>query len=635
MCGIAGFVTDAPLADDADRVLAGMLAPIAYRGPDGPGQRVDRDGRVALGHVRLAINDLSPTGAQPLVSADRALVVTVAGEIYGFQPRRAELTAAGERFESKSDSELVLALYRRHGLAFVDHLRGEFAIALFDRARQRVVLVRDRFGVRPLVYHATPRLVAWGSEAKAVLAHPAVPRRLSPTAAVHQLAQVMVPGTTAFADVAAVRPGHMVVIERGARGLEVSARRYWDLRFPTAAARVDRGPAAHVDAVRAAVVDALAVRAEADVPVGLYLSGGMDSGALLGLACALRQAPPRAFTLGFEDPAYDESAIAARVAAAHGVAPIRRLITDADLYGAHYVRAVVHSERTFYNTLGVAKLHLSAATRAAGVRAVISGEGADELFAGYPAFALDGGPAADGGRIEPLFVGAIVAAQPERHPAFDRRCGFTPAWIHPWISTWRRARGLLADRLAAELADYDPIAEVAGAIDADAVGDRHPLDVAQYTWIKIMLDGQILSWGGDRVDMANAVESRPVFLDHQLAEVAVAVPPAYRIRDGVEKWVLREALRGVLPAFLYERRKFAFMAPPAHRSPARAAAVRALTDRYLSPAALERVGVCDPGRTRRFLDQLADPRDPATANEDDKLCNHLLGLHILHEHFIA
>ena len=635
MCGLAGFFTDEPLEAHADRCLGRMLTRLAHRGPDGPGQHIDRRANVAMGHVRLAINDLTASGAQPLVSEDGQLALTVAGEIYEFRRLRARLTAEGERFASKSDSELVLALYRRHGLAFVDQLRGEFAIALFDRERQRLVLVRDRFGVRPLFYHATPRLVAWASEAKALLAHPAVPRRLSRQAAVNQLVQVMVPGTSAFDGICALQPGHMLVVERTTRGLELSHRKYWDLSYPTIG-EPDPGADAHVAAVRDAVVDALAVRTEADVPIGFYLSGGMDSGALLGLAAALLQDRPRAFTLGFEDPAYDEAEIAQRVAAVAGVQTNLRLITDADLYGDHYVRAVEHSERTFYNTLGIAKMHLSAATRGAGIRAVISGEGADEMFAGYPAFAMDhaaAGPRA--ASADPLFVGAIVPARPEQHAAFDRVCGFTPAWVQPWVSTWRGVRPLLDDGLLAELADYDPLTAVAHSLDPSMMEGRHRLDVAQYSWIKIMLDGQILNWGGDRVDMANAVESRPVFLDHQLAAVAARVPPEYRIRDGKEKWVLREALRFAMPPFLYERRKFAFMAPPAHRSSGRAAAVRALADRYLAERSIERVGICDPRRTRRFVESMTETTDLATANEHDKICNHLLGLHILHDLFVA
>lgn len=615
-----------------------MLAALAHRGPDGQGQFVDRESSAVLGHVRLAINDLSPAGNQPLVSPDGRHVLVAAGEVYGFRQVRTLLTAQGEKFTSKSDSELILVLYRRHGLDFVDHLRGEFVIALFDRESNRLILARDRFGVRPLYYYADQRLVVWASEVKALLSHPAVPRQLCRRAAVNQLLQVMVPGTSAFERILAVPPGCLVVVDRDRHGLTLRRRKYWDLDFMHADDTGHADPAEHVEVVREAVVDALAVRTEADVPVGVYLSGGMDSGALLGLANSVMQTSPPAFTLAFEDSAYDESPIARQVAAELGVTLRTRSITDDDLYGENYVRAVWHSERTFYNTLGIAKMHLSAFVRAHGIRAVISGEGADELFAGYPAFAIDhaaeSGTQTTVGETDALFVGAIIPATPRCHPAFERICGFTPAWLQPWISTWERVRPLLDDGLTRELGDYDPLESIAESLDVSRIEGRRRLDIAQYSWIKTMLDGQILSWGGDRMDMANAVESRPGLLDHRVAEVAATVPPEYRIRNGREKWVLREAMRHVLPDVLYQRRKFAFMAPPAHRSPARAARLTRLAEQYLSPQRIEEVGICDPGRTRDFLDSALSVRDTAAANEIDKVYNHLLGLHIVHDLFV-
>jgi asparagine synthase (glutamine-hydrolysing) len=553
---------------------------------------------------------------------------------------RAELTARGESFASKSDSEIVLALYRRHGLRFVEHLRGEYAIALLDRQRMRLVLARDRFGVRPLLYHANHRRVVWASEAKAILAHPEVGSSLCRRAAISQLAQVMVPGTTAFEGVQALQPGHLLVVESGESGLRIRQHKYWDLSFPAVGERAAAEPQQHIDAVRSAVVDALSVRAEADTQVGLYLSGGMDSGSLLGLASSYLQQQPKAFSIAFDDEAYDESGIAARVAQAAGAPLVTCPVGDDELYGDHYVKAVWHSERTFYNTLGVAKMALSAQVNRHGFRAVLSGEGADELFAGYRAFAVDAPGGANGtlGAApdhDALFLGAILTPTPQQHPAFERICGFTPGWVQPWVATWRRVRSLLSEGLLRELGDYDPLEAVAESFDRSLIEGRQRLDVAQYTWIKTMLDGQILSWGGDRVDMANAVECRPVFLDHRLAEVAAAVPPELRINQGREKWVLREALRFAMPEFLYARRKFAFMAPPAHRSRARAGKVEALADRFLSAEKVARAGICDPGRVREFMRSIATGDDPALANDNDKICNHLLSLHVLHELFIA
>lgn len=609
-----------------------MTGAIAHRGPDGPSALVRAESGLAMGHVRLAINDLSTHGRQPLATADGDVVATVAGEIYGFQQMRAELTARGETFHSKSDSELVLALYRRYGLDFVDHLRGEYAIALVDLTRDRLVLVRDRFGVRPLFFHPGADVFGWASEAKALLAHPAVPRRLSRSAAVNQLVQVMVPGTTAFDGIESVRPGHMLVVERDRDGFRSRMHRYWDLNFPHDEHWDDLEPGEHVDAVRSVISEAVALRVQADVPVGQYLSGGMDSGAILGMITATAQTPPQAFTIGFEDPVYDESGIAAKVAEHNGTQlEIRRIGSD-QLYDENYVRAVWHSERTFYNTLGVAKMLLSETTHAHGFRAVLSGEGADELFAGYPAFALDHA-SSNLNPADELFVGAILAARPQSHPAFERAMGFTPGWVQPWVSVWHQVKPLLADGLLDDLGGYDPLEAVAQSLDPGRLEHRGRLDRAQYSWIKTMLDGQILSWGGDRMDMSHAVETRPALLDHRVAETAVRVPPQLRIREGTEKWVLREALRYAMPDFLYRKRKFAFMAPPAHRSASQSTRLARLTSKYLSRKRIADAGICCPERTLRFLQDV--PADAAAANEHDKIHNHLLGLHILHDQFAA
>jgi asparagine synthase (glutamine-hydrolysing) len=221
------------------------------------------------------------------------------------------------------------------------------------------------------------------------------------------------------------------------------------------------------------------------------------------------------------------------------------------------------------------------------------------------------------------------------HPALRDVIGFTPAWIQPWILTLQRVRPLLAPALRDELADYDPIEAIAESLDVSRLRGRHPLDRAQYSWIKTMLEGQILTWGGDRVDMANSMESRPAFLDHHLAELAFRIPPAIRIRNGVEKWVLREAMRHVLPKVLYERQKFAFMAPPAHTDPAKRAAVGALVERHLSPEAIANAGLFDLTAVQAFLAGLAHAEDRADASRSDIILNHLLCLQLLHHQFVA
>jgi asparagine synthase (glutamine-hydrolysing) len=280
---------------------------------------------------------------------------------------------------------------------------------------------------------------------------------------------------------------------------------------------------------------------------------------------------------------------------------------------------------------------------------VITGEGSDELFGGYPAFKRDmflhGLAHETPERREEyqalldesnrLFRGAIIAENELHHPAFDRLCGFTPSWIQPWMATLELARPLLHTDLAAEIGDYDPIEAIAGKIDGSMLDGRHPLDKAQYTWSKCQLGGQFLNWGGDRVDMANSMESRPAFLDHHLAEVAVQVPPSLRIKGNIEKWVLREAVRGVLPEVLYKREKFAFMAPPAHTSPDKKRKLDELIGEFLSPKAVKDAGIFDPPTLSRFIDDYRADTDSVSLTRKDTVINHLLCLQIMHRQFVA
>jgi asparagine synthase (glutamine-hydrolysing) len=234
-----------------------------------------------------------------------------------------------------------------------------------------------------------------------------------------------------------------------------------------------------------------------------------------------------------------------------------------------------------------------------------------------------------------LFKGAILAEEEVSHPAMESLCGFTPSWIQPWMHTLALARPLLNDDLQQQLKDYDPIEAIADSLKKDQIKGRHVLDIAQYTWIKTMLECQILNWGGDRVDMANSMESRPAFLDHHVAESARSIPPHYRIKGNKEKWVLREAMKNILPRILYEREKFAFMAPPGHTEKKKQLALEQLVDTYMNEQAIEDVGLFDKGRLTRFMSEYKADNDSVSLVRKDALINHLLGLHIMHHHFIA
>jgi asparagine synthase (glutamine-hydrolysing) len=649
MCGIGGYIhADRSRPVDPD-ILVAMAAIQHHRGPDGFGWRAMEG--VGLAHARLSIVDLDESrGRQPFESADGRLMLSKNGELYDYQRIRADLTSRGARFQTKSDSEIVMHLYPRLGLdATLPHLRGEFAFALFDREEDKLMLVRDRFGIKPLYWTQVGDTFVFGSELKVIFAHPEVPRALDPAGVYHQLMQTIVPGSTAFAGVHQVRPGHLLEITRNGGQLRVEERRYWDMDFPLEADRHPGDEQDYIEGVRSHLLQAVQLRLEADVPVGSYLSGGIDSCAILGLAAACRQGPVKAFTIGFDSEDYDETPIATEMAVATG-ADQEILKLDASHLYDNFVETLWHTERTIYNTLGVAKLLMSRRVREVGYKVVLTGEGSDELFGGYPAFrrdmflhGLDHMPPEE--RTEwqqmlegnnALFRGAMLAENEIHNAALEQRVGFTPSCLQPWLAASARVPGLLNPEFAADLRDYDPGAAIAAELDADMLRERHPLDRAQYVWIKTMLEGQILTWGGDRVDMANSMEARPAFLDHHLAEYAAQLPPNLRIKGRTEKYVLREAMKGLLPEVLYKREKFAFMAPPAHTDPKKWEAMQTLAREYLSPAAVAYSGALNADGIANIFAMHEDSElSAATQNELDAVINHSIGVQVLHRHFVA
>ncbi len=648
MCGITGYWKQRGLEPEANTYIKKMAKTLYHRGPDGYGFHMDQANGLAMGHARLSIIDLE-TGRQPLFNEDKKNVLTVNGEFYDYKKIRTDLRLEGWEFHTKSDSEIALPLYEKYGLDFVQHLRGEFAFALYDGSKNRLILLRDRFGIKPLFYHVKDGNVYWGSEIKSLFAHPDVPRAFDHKAVLHQLMHTMVPGTSTFKDIHALRPGHMLIIQRKGDQLEIQDEKYWDIDFPLESERDNSKPEEYyIRQVQEKLTEAVALRLEADVPVGCYLSGGIDSCSMLGLASSMQQSPVKAYTISFDNKAYDEAHIAKEMADKVNADQDQIKLSAAELYGENYVKTIWHSERTFYNTLGVAKWCMSKRVNESGYRVVVTGEGSDELFGGYPFFKRDmflhGVHDDNPGEVEnykrmmeesnELFRGAILSEDQVNHEDFDKVCGFTPSWIQPWMQTLAIARPLLKDEVLEEIKDYDPVSAIAKSLDKEQIEGRHALDKVQYTWIKTMLECQILNWGGDRVDMANSMESRPAFLDHHVAEMAREIPPHYRIKGNTEKWVLREAMKNILPETLYKREKFAFMAPPGHTEEKKKIAIEQLIDTYMNEEKIKEVGLFDVNRLMEFLDAYRNDTDSVSLVRKDALLNHLLGLHIIYDQFL-
>ena len=653
MCGIAGVFYQQPNDLIDPQILVNMVAIMHHRGPDGFGYETIAERGIGFSHARLSIIDLVGDRArQPFHSADKRLLMAHNGEFYDFKRLRAELTAEGAEFQTKSDSELILHLFPHLGMqGMLEHLRGEFAFSLYDQEQDSLYLVRDRFGVKPLYYTQTDKGIVFGSELRAIFAHPEVKREFSDTGLYHQLIQVMVPGTTAFQGIRQVMPGHVVRIQRVSGKLQIEETKYWDMQFPLQHEhdQDDSNANEYVLGVRRQLLEAVQHRLTADVPVGCYLSGGIDSCSILGLSAAASQESVKAFTIGFDSADYDETPIAREMAAATNADHHVMMLNSNDLYD-HFEQTLWHTERTIYNTLGVAKYLMSQQVRDVGYKVVMTGEGADELFAGYPSFrkdlfmyGLDHLPAAERANWQAmleqrnqLFKGAMLAREEYTSDAFITKMGFTPSCLQPWLSCSSFADKLLAPARRQRMQGYDAGQAIADTLDSEMLTERHPLDKAQYVWSKTMLEGQILTWGGDRVDMANSMEARPAFLDHKLAEYAVKIPPHLRIRGYKEKWVLREAMKGLLPETLYEREKFAFMAPPAHTDPKKWQAMRDLANKYLNQEAVEQAGLLDYDEVQGLfaLHEAADA--PAELQVQlDAVINHMLGVQVLYQHFVA
>ena len=611
MCGLVAIVSgERPVEPGA---VEAALQALRHRGPDGSGTWVGPDGRVALGHSRLAIIDRAG-GAQPIASEDGALVLALNGELYDFERTRQELEARGHRFRTGSDSEIALHLYEERGSACLDALRGEFAFVLWDGRKRQLFAARDRFGIKPLVWALHGGALFVASEAKALFAA-GVPAAWDHEAFAHAMAhQYLPPERSLFRGVAQLPPGHLLV--GGASDVRIA--RYWDLDLPAAAqasaepTEPERRQAALE--VRARLDEAVRLRLRADVPVAFYLSGGLDSSAVLALAARASDGPLHAFSVCFAHAPYDERALAEEMAAGVGAVLHPVVVGQDDLVDA-LPAAVRHGEGLAINGQLPAKYLLAEAVRAAGFEVVLSGEGADEAFLGYPHLVRDHALATNGGAADE----ALDEALGEAHRASSgvmlprgtapslgavrERLGSTPTFLQAKAQIGLALGPLLAPDFAARARPDERAAHLLASFDVDGqLAERHPVDQARYLWTKLALAGYILRTLGDACEMAHGVEGRLPFLDHLLFEHARALPLGMAIRDGVEKTVLRDAVRDLVPARIAARPKHPFLAPPlaVFASPRLAT----LVGDTLGSAAFASLPFFDRARVRRWLDAL-------------------------------
>ena len=642
MCGIIGILDWSGEHPPDIHLLRQMLGIIRHRGPDEFGLYVDK--KAGIGCARLSILDLN-TGGQPIPNEDRSLWIAFNGEIYNHVELRAQLERAGHRFSTRSDTEVILHLYEDLGPACLQRLNGQFAIAIWDTRQEALFLARDRLGIRPLFYSLLPQGLIFGSEIKTLLLDPRVVARIDPYA----LAQAFtfwapLAPRTIFQDILELPPGHFMQVRPGSRAIS----RYWSLTFPEAGSeeRISEDEAA--EQLRSLLSDATRLRLRADVPVGSYLSGGLDS---TFIAALIRQHTPEklcTFSIAFQEPAFDERSYQEIATAFLSTDHCRTECTNADV-GQIFPQVVWHAEAPLLRASPAPMYLLSRLVHQLDIKVVLTGEGSDEFLGGYNIFKEDK-------------VRRFWARQPEStwRPLLLRRLypyvadlsrggdaylaaffrqGLTavdqPGYSHQirWRNT-ARLRRLFCAGLRETIEEYDPVIEFLASLPG-ALPGWSPLPQAQYVEVATFMSPYLLSSQGDRMMAANSVEGRFPFLDHRVVEFCSRLPPQLKIRSLQEKYILKKSARGLLPPQIWQRHKQPYRAPihPAFFArPCPGQKPLDYVEALLSPAAVQASGIFDPDAVTRLARKCQ--AGTRVSEGDDMALVGILSTQLLHHQFI-
>jgi asparagine synthase (glutamine-hydrolysing) len=623
MCGIAGFYNydNGALAPEAR--LHAMLDSIVHRGPDDHGVLVDRD--LAIGMRRLSIIDVAG-GHQPIFTEDGAIGVVFNGEIYNFPELQARLKAKGHVFKTNSDTEVIAHLYEELGEKCVDELRGMFGFAVWDSRKRRLFIARDRLGIKPLYYTEHNGALIFGSEIKTILRHPGVPRVMNASAMRNYLALKYVPAPqTMFEGIVALPPGHaMIVDERGIRTWQ-----YWDFSFAQANdTRSYKSEREYTEELSRLLREVIKMHLISDVPFGAFLSGGVDSSTIVALMSEVLNEPVKTFSVGFAgkgEAQYSELPFARMVAERYKTDHHEVLITPTDLEQltekvVWHIDQPIADQATLANYM-VAKL---AATK---VKMVLTGEGGDELFAGYARYS--------GERFSAMFhtlpgpVRAAALGAMKRIPGMRRGKLALFAMSEPdavrrmvnWFPLFNRAQldALITDQLERSANGYTP--DAAFAEQLARTDAKHPLNRMLYVDTKLWLPDDLLA-RGDKTAMAVSLEGRVPLLDHKLVEFAASLPIDMKIRGMTRKYLLRKVAEPLLPDVILNRPKQGFPVPIAlwFRNEN-----KAFVHDLLAPDTIKRRGILEPAAVAQLLSE----HDSGFADHSTKIWG-LLNIELWH-----
>lgn len=631
MCGIAGIARSGG-GGVAVEPLAKMAAAIRHRGPDGYGFMTGS--HVGFAHVRLSTVDLAG-GAQPMANEDGSVVVTFNGEVYNHLELAAELRARGHRFVTTCDTEVLVHGWEEWGPGLLERLNGQFAFALYERRNRRVILARDRFGVRPLYYAINGGVLRFASEAKALFADGAL--TAEPDAA--GLDEVFTSWgarapRTVFRGVRQLEPGHFGTWSNG----ELRVAPWYRLDYPETN---EESPDA-IHELDSLMRTGVAMRLRADVPVGGYLSGGLDSSITCALAAQASPHQLRTFSVSFADPRFDESAwqlqLAARLGSQHHVTHIAHgEIAEA------FPAVIRHTETPLVRSAPVPLFLLSRLTRQHGIKVVLTGEGADELFLGYDLFKEvavrlfclrrpeSAARSALFGRIYPYLFDQAKGGEFWTRFFLDASAPSDPLFSHmPRFGLTSRIKEFYGPAMRDALGTHDALAELRDGLPA-AFATWSPLNRAAYLEMTTLLSPYLLSSQGDRVGMAHAVEGRYPFLDHRLYEFAARLPTSSRLLGLREKEILRRWARDLLPKSIAGRRKQPYRAPdvPSFFG----AATPEWVEEAVAPETVASLGYFEPAAVAGLVKRCRSGK--ATGVRENQAIVAILSTHVWHRAFVG
>ena len=654
MCGIVGIVCRDGRRSADESLLRRMLATVRHRGPDEFGIYLFRAGdcSVGMGNARLSIIDLEG-GQQPISNEDGTKWLVFNGEIFNYLELRKELEKQGHRFATDSDTEVIVHLFEQHGPKCVNHLNGQFAFAVWDEKTRQLFLARDRCGIRPLYYTQLNGELVFASEIKAILAHPRTSAELDPIA-LDQIFTYWSPLSprTAFRGIRSLPPGHWLLAKGDG---EVRIERYWQLTFPRAGTEPYGDVQEAGRRLRELLVDATRLRLRADVPVGAYLSGGLDSSTITALIHHYTGNRLETFSIAFTDEAFDESDFQWQMAKHLGTRHHLITCTHADI-GRVFPDVIWHTEVPIMRASPAPLYMLSELVRNEGFKVVLTGEGADEFLGGYNLFKeakvrrfwarqpeskwrpallkrlypyISDLPGGSGAYLQKFFGQGLrnTSSATYSHDIRWRNTGRTKRLfsqaMHSAIERSRNGSGRLTGQ------EGRPVAET--ALPADF---KHwsPLARAQYLEDTIFLPAYLLSSQGDRVGMAHSVEGRFPFLDHRVVEFCNQLKPRLKICGLNEKYLLKQTMRDLLPEAVWRRPKRPYRAP-IHASFFPGGKPLEWVADVLSPGSLEAVGCFDPQAVAMLAKKVE--RFGSLSETDDMALAGVLSTQLVHQHFVA